>query len=393
VKRSLFASITIAALLVAPVGARADTALMVTTGNHLLTFDTAAPSSILADVAVTGIGPDETIKGIDFRPATGQLYAFTVPTATSGDTIRTYTLDRTTGVAGFVGVSTALSVADVASGVSFDPVTDRARYVNSDDRNARIRPVDGTSPGSSPPAAAGDRNFGLIGPNPDLIAVAYDRSFQGATLSTAYAIDRTDSRLDILGGIDGYPPATIGEIYPVGPLGPALKPTADGGFDISFDGRAFAALTGADDRTQLYSVNLATGAATVVGSIGSGNAPAASLALVPGTEPPAVAGPDRKRPTGLLDIPSSLRLRKLRLPFFASEACRVTARLVVGKTTVARGSASLTKARVIKLRLRSTARGRKLFKRRHRARAKLTITLTDRAGNVGRVRRSLTLRR
>jgi Domain of unknown function (DUF4394) len=396
-RRTLPALAVAAALLAAPAPVQADRALMLTTGNQILSFDTYAPGAISGTVGVTGLGPGEALKGIDYRPATGQLYGWTASTAVS-DPIRTYTLDPGSGLATFVG-QTSFTAPDIPAGFGFDAATDRARYVDTGDRNARIRPADGTSP----------LGVGTLDSthSPDIVGLAFDRSFAGATLTTAFAIDRTGSRLDVLGGPDGFPPSSQGSVTPVGPLGFTLK-TGDGGFDISADGRAFAALTdAADDVTRLYGVNLASGAATSLGAIGAGNQPALSLAVVPGTEalPPAAGPPppppapaDTKRPVGLIDIrprltPRALRSSRVRFRFSASEACAAAARLVVRGTRIATGSSSLTSAGVGQIRLRATRAGRRMLARTRRARATLTLTLTDQAGNTGSVRRSVALRR
>jgi hypothetical protein len=392
-RRTPFALAVAAALLTAPTAAQADRALLLTSGNQLVSFETHAPAAITGTVAVTGLGVGETLEGIDYRPATGQLYGWAVPTGTGG-TIRTYTLDPGSGAATFVG-QTTLTVTDVPAGAGFDAGADRARYVDTDDTSVRIRPTDGTTP-------PGDGSLQSTN-DPDVIAVAYDRSFAGATLTTAFVIDRTGSRLGMLGGVDGFPAPMLGLVTPVGPLGFTLE-TSDGGFDISTDGRAFAALTdAADDVTRLYGVNLATGAATSLGAIGAGNQLPLSLALVPGTEalPPLVTPPpppDTKRPVGLIDIrprlkPGALRASRVRFRFSASEACAARARLVVRGRRVAAGSTSLARAGVGRIRLRATRAGRRLLGRTRRARATLTLTLTDPAGNAGRVRRRVAIRR
>jgi hypothetical protein len=258
--------------------------------------------------------------------------------------------------------------------------------VDTEDKNARLRPTDG---GQGP----GDLTIGPAPLEPDLIAVGYDRSFSGATLTTAYAIDRTGSRLDLLGGVDGFPPPTQGAVTPIGPLGFTLK-SVDGGFDISTDGRAFGALTdSADSLTRLYAISLATGGATQVGTIGDGTQEAFSLALVPGTE----ALPDKKAPVGLIDIAPKLKISKLRaskvkFKFSSSEASAASATLVVGKTEVASGSATLAGAGVAQITLKATKAGRKLLAGKKRASAKLTLALTDTAGNAGSLTQKLALR-
>src|SRR6185503_9253060 len=67
------------------------TVYAVTVNNNLLSFNSAAPNVILSNVPITGLQPGELIVGIDFRPATGQLYAL-------GNSSRLYIVNTTTGV-------------------------------------------------------------------------------------------------------------------------------------------------------------------------------------------------------------------------------------------------------------------------------------------------------
>jgi hypothetical protein len=381
-RRTLSAFVIAAATLALPAAAQADRALMLTPGAQIISFDTGNPGPSASTIAVTGIPPDETLRGIDFRPADGQLYGWSVLTGLE-DTIRTYQIDPASGAATFVGKS-VFKAEDVAAAFGFDPVIDRVRYINTKDRSFRLKP-DGSNAGGDSLSGASE---------PDVIALGFDRSFAGATLTTAFAIDRTESRLDMIGGVDGFPSLNLGGVTPIGPLGFTLKPGADGGFDISTDGRAFAALTdAADSVTRLYDVNLTTGGAGAIGPIGAGNLEAFSLALVPGTE----RLPDRKPPAGLIDIPPTLKMGKLRaskikFKFSASEACVASAKLVVKKTEVAAGSATLSAAGVAQIKLTATKAGKKLLAGKHRAGAKLTLTLADPAGNVGSVTQKLALR-
>src|SRR3981189_347401 len=66
--------------------------LALTDPNQLLRLDSAHASTILATTAVTGLQTDETLRGIDVRPATGELYGL-------GSTGRLYVIDTNTGAA------------------------------------------------------------------------------------------------------------------------------------------------------------------------------------------------------------------------------------------------------------------------------------------------------
>lgn len=67
-------------------------AYALTNDNKLLLFNAQNPNMITSQVAITGLQSGEIILGIDFRPATGQLYGL-------GNSSRIYVIDHKTGVA------------------------------------------------------------------------------------------------------------------------------------------------------------------------------------------------------------------------------------------------------------------------------------------------------
>jgi len=259
-----------------------STLIALTGNNQLLRFDSATPNTIQSTLAITGLGANETVRGIDFRPRTGQLIASTVTTGSvSNSIVRTYSVNALTGAATFIGASASLSgAADVPGGYDFNPTVDRLRYVNTNDLNVRINPNNGTLAGV---------DTGLTpAVSEDIIGEAYDRNFDrqnnagdvGTLPTTLYAINRIGSQLARQGGVDGVPSPNGGVITNIGPLGVTLDAAADGGFDITSDGKAFAALT-SGGTTRLYTINLVSGAASLVDTIGNGATGVNSLTAVP----------------------------------------------------------------------------------------------------------------
>ncbi len=262
-------------------------------GNVLIRFESANPSQTSTIGTVTGLGANETIRGIDFRPRTGQLYASTVVTGSAANSvIRTYTINPLNGQASLVGQTAAAlaGAGDVPTGYDFNPTVDRIRYVNTNDENARLNPNNGA-------LAANDTDLTPAGTS-DIIAEAYDRNFDRQFIpappaapnnnsipTTLYAINRNNSMLVRQGGVDGTPSPNGGVISNVGALGFTLNGIFDGGFDITAGaglGQAFAALTsGVDNLTRLYRINLGNGAATSLGLIGNGLTPVISIGIVP----------------------------------------------------------------------------------------------------------------
>lgn len=247
-----------------------------TSTGQILRFDSANPGTIVATGAVTGLGANESLVGIDFRPRTGQLYGSTVTTGSAANSIiTTYTINPLTFQATLVGATAAAlaGAGDVPTGFDFNPTVDRIRYVNTNDENARLNPNNG--------ALAGNDTDLTPASTSDIIGEAYDRNFDRQSITTPapnnvipttlYAINRSTSQLAIQGGINGTPSPNAGVITDIGALGFTLSAVHDGGFDIAPGQGAFAALTdAADNLTRLYRINLATGQATSVGLIGNG---------------------------------------------------------------------------------------------------------------------------
>lgn len=235
--------------------AAGSTIFAITTANSLLRFDSGAPGTILSTIAVSGLQVGENLLGIDFRPASGQLYGL-------GSTSRLYTIDLTSGVATQVGASPfATALSGTNFGFDFNPVPDRVRVVSDADQNLRLNPSTGALAATDTMLAyaSGDANAGA---NPNIVGVAYTNSFAGAISTTLYGID---SNLDIL-AIQNPPNA--GLLNTVGPLGADSSGAV--GFDIARNGTALATLT-VGGVAQLYSINLVTGSASLIGSIGGAN--------------------------------------------------------------------------------------------------------------------------
>jgi Domain of unknown function (DUF4394) len=248
------------------------TIIAATSSNELLRFDSASPGTIDATITITGLlgTTGETLVGIDFRPATGGLYGFTVNDASQG---QLYRIDPLTGTAAAIGTpltDAALTLSKTAGyGFDFNPVADRIRVVNSDGENFRVNPNDGTLAGG---AVDTDLTGGSV-----IHGSAYDRSFAGAAQTTLFGIDVNTDQLVLQGSVNGTPNSpNTGIITNVGALG-VNATTAS--FDIANStGIAFASLL-VGSTTGLYTINLTSGTATSVGDIGTGTSTLVGLAV------------------------------------------------------------------------------------------------------------------
>ncbi len=235
------------------------TVFAVDSSNNLLHFDVSVPQLINGSVAIHNLKPAETILGIDFRPATGDLYGL-------GSTSQLYIINEVTGRATPVGDPFTPALNGTAFGFDFNPTVDRIRVVSDAEQNFRLHPDTGAVVGTD----------GLINPPGNLVGSAYTNNFSGATSTTLYGIDSGSDQLVIQN------PPNDGLVSPVGALG--TDTTELVGFDIQTGTTiAYASLTAAAGSSSFYSINLATGAATLIANIGI-NTTIRGIAVVSGPE-------------------------------------------------------------------------------------------------------------
>jgi hypothetical protein len=222
--------------------------------NNLFNFNSNTPGTIISGHTITGLQtPGEQIIGLDGRASNSGLYGLS-------NLNRVYLLNPLTGAAiSSVNMTTGLN--GTSFGFDFNPVNNNARVVSNARQNLVVDPTTGvTTAGTDVAYAVGDANAGV---NPNIVGSAYNNNISGATQTTLFDIDSGIDRLvtqDI---------PTAGTLHTVGPLG--FDVTALLGFDIGADGVAFADMqTTTDNRSSLYTVNLGTGAASLVGQIDGG---------------------------------------------------------------------------------------------------------------------------
>jgi Domain of unknown function (DUF4394) len=256
-----------------------------TTDNRIVTFDTAAPGTLLSSVAVVGLQPGESLLAIDYRPLTGLLYAI-------GSTSRAYLIDST-GQATQVGPVFDVALSGTAFGIDFNPTVDRLRIVSNNEQNMRWNPITGTIVDGDT-VTVGVQPDTPLNPAGDIVAAAYTNNDQDpATATTLFGIDSGTDSLVGIGGPSGMPSPNGGSVTTIGALG---ADTADrAGLDVPLGAStpAFASLT-VGGVSRLYSANLATGAATLVGDIGPSGTAIADIAVTaqvlapaPQPQPPA----------------------------------------------------------------------------------------------------------
>jgi Domain of unknown function (DUF4394) len=233
-----------------------DTVALTASGK-LMSFNRGAPGTPVGTVTVSGLASGESLVGIDYRPADGQLYGV-------GSAGAIYTIDPSTGkatakatlraAAGDDDPFTALAGTDF--GVDFNPAADRLRVVSNTGQNLRINVDSGDTitDGAITPASG----------TAQVTAAAYTNSFAGTTATQLFVLDASAGTLHLQ---DPPNNGTLGSGLPLG-----ITASAVNGFDIDARNSTGYAVVGAAAAATLYTVNLSTGVATGVGIVAGGEA-------------------------------------------------------------------------------------------------------------------------
>lgn len=231
-------------------GSRGPSIVALTGDQRLICLDSNNSSNPENLGRITGLSNDSRIVGIDFRPATRELWGL-------GNSGGLYVLDLDSGDATFKS-QLSVPLAGTSFGIDFNPTVDRLRIVSDSGQNLRVNVDTG--------AVTVDGNLTNPDPATGITGVAYTNNDADAnTGTTLYGID---TRLDQL--VIQAPP-NAGSLNATGKL--TVDAPSEVGFDIysrrsggtTADVEAFAAWT-SDGRTRLYRINLFTGRATARGS-------------------------------------------------------------------------------------------------------------------------------
>jgi hypothetical protein len=266
--RNILLSAAVLATVILPAAAGSLHGL--TADNRLVAFDRRNPSLITKDLPVTGLVGGDSLLGIDFRPATGELWGIS--------SSRLYTIDVNTGAATDRTGGTPFALTGNSIGFDFNPLVDRIRVVGIDDQDLRLNPLTGGLAfvdGSLKYADGSDMRA---------VGSAYANNFAGTLTTTLYNIDAGANGWNLTlqsppnSGTNTLVAEISGLVLPLDP------DEAWVGFDIigtqPFGYLSLAEAAGTSPGTggsYLYRLDLVSGAATLEGMIGSG-APILDLA-------------------------------------------------------------------------------------------------------------------
>ena len=271
----------LAAMMLAQVNdARAERIFGLTTQNWITVFDSDSPGDSMGGGAVTGLAVNDNLVAMDYQPASGNVLLL-------GSQSNVYRLNNTSGTDFSATLLNTLDPTLVGTSLAFDfnPAFmsgSFARIITDTNDNRVIGGADGEylAPVEKTDVfyAAGDANEGA---DPNIAGIAYDTNIAGATGTQQYGIDAS---LGILTTVAN----NAGTLATVGGLGIAGALTNELGFDISgASGTAYASIQNGPN-SQLYTVDLGTGAATIVGQISSGDL-IRDITTVPVPEPSSIA--------------------------------------------------------------------------------------------------------
>lgn len=213
------------------------------TNNDLLAFNAKNSNVITSTKPITGLPASEKLLSIDFRPATGELYAVS-------NASKFYIINTSTATSRAVSTTAFTpAISGTIASIDFNPTVDRIRLVTNTGQNLRINPENGVT-------AATDTN---IATTASITGIAYTNSKSGATSTILYDLDLTSGKLF------KQDPPNNGTLVEVGSLGFTF--TGQAAFDISPDNaNALMAVT-SGAQNALYSVDLNTGKASSIGTL------------------------------------------------------------------------------------------------------------------------------
>jgi Domain of unknown function (DUF4394) len=217
--------------------------------NQLIRFDARDPERLRDVRAITGLPAGVTLKGIDFRPATGDLYGV-------GSDSVVYRVNPRTAIAVAEGPAFTPALRGSWFGVDFNPVVDKLRVVSDASQNLRLNVDEGTVL-----SADADLNPGA----PMVVGAGYESSSFSATRPAAtrlFVIDAVSDQVLLQN------PPNDGTLTNGRKLGIDVRRNA--GFDIAgADSTGYLANSTARG-ARLYTVDPDTGDTRKLGRIGGG---------------------------------------------------------------------------------------------------------------------------
>jgi hypothetical protein len=231
--------------------------------GNLVSFSADNPRQLDSSQPISGLPMGVSLRGIDFRPATGELYGV-------GSDSVVYRVSPVTAKAVAEGPAFTPALNGRFFGVDFNPTVDRIRVTSDANQNLRLNPDTGALGTPTPDAD--------LNPNdPTVVGSAYTNSSFSATppaTTTLYALDALDDAIYVQN------PPNNGTLTMPQQLDVNVR--GDSGFDIAGQNNVGYIATASDRRpgAELYRVNVLNGKSVKLGQIGRGSQTITGLAAV-----------------------------------------------------------------------------------------------------------------
>jgi Domain of unknown function (DUF4394) len=217
--------------------------------GQLLSFSADNPRRLDSLRNLTGLPPGVSLRGIDFRPATGDLYAV-------GSDSVVYRVNPLTAIAVAEGPAFTPPLRGRFFGWDFNPQVDRIRLTSDANQNQRLHPDDANVVGTDTDLNPNDTS---------VVGSAYTNSSFSATRPTAtilYALDALDDAI--------YTQAPPNDGTLSQPKQLDINVRGESGFDIAGKKNVGYVATASDRRpgAELYRVDVLTGDSVRLGQIG-----------------------------------------------------------------------------------------------------------------------------
>ncbi|MCX8533804.1 DUF4394 domain-containing protein [Chryseobacterium luquanense] len=214
-----------------------------TDNNQLVAFNSNNSASFTSTKAIAGLPSGEKLLSIDFRPATGELYAVS-------NASKFYIINTSTGSTRPVSTTAFTpAISGTVTSIDFNPTVDRIRLVTNTGQNLRLHPETGA-------LAAMDTS---IATSSSIMGIAYTNSVSGAASTVLYDLDATSGKLF------KQDPPNNGTLVEVGSLG--ITFTGQAAFDINPESTVALMAATSGSQNSLYRVDLSNGKATNIGNL------------------------------------------------------------------------------------------------------------------------------
>jgi hypothetical protein len=224
-----------------------------TCANQLVLFGSGNPGTLARQVAISGMPVGATMLGIDFG-GNGALYGL-------GSDSRVYTIDTLSGAASAAGGAFAPAASGEHFGLTFEDGDQLRLSGVESNQNQAVAAATGATTAADAALTYGAAD-GHARTDPALAGT-------GAYAGAIYGVETNANALVTLS-------PTTGELTTIGDL--PFNVYICSGMDVDSDGTAYASLA-TDNGSELYTIDLQTGAASLLGGITG--SPVHSIALRP----------------------------------------------------------------------------------------------------------------